>query len=479
MAKKARILAFIGTLLLFGGGRWFNLYIIDKTPVFFAVQWAILYGLLTAFIVSYLIDLVLARGLLQIKINIIKILVAFYVLALLFNHLLLKGYLQKSPLPFIIEASLLLLLVIVLLKTDSYYKRKSNFVFDDSITLPKTYLKPHILKTFLESLFRLLPYPVPVGLYRAGNPGDKSPVIVTGNYELTVRRVVRELKKRDCWLLVCDSRGINIWCSSLANHFNTGKIIQAIKLVNLGERTANRKIILPQLCAANISLKEIKEQTGFYGSFGPVRIKDINTYFEDYGNRDIRKITFHAGERLEMACGTLIFPVLALLLLFNFIDPEKLFIILPVVYGLSFLSAFIFPYRFIRNVRLWSLFAGITVFGFVYGLFGVILHLPVLLYAVTIGVAVVYLINEFEGWSPLVKFSMTSAYKKAEITINEQLCTGCGKCVEVCPRGVYDVINKKSRVVDLAACISCKSCFVQCPVAAIEHSARFINETLG
>ncbi len=55
------------------------------------------------------------------------------------------------------------------------------------------------LKTLLTDLwclfFRIIPpYPkVKTGLYAIGNPDRKSPVLVTGNFDLTVRRVVRAL----------------------------------------------------------------------------------------------------------------------------------------------------------------------------------------------------------------------------------------------------------------------------------------------
>jgi NAD-dependent dihydropyrimidine dehydrogenase PreA subunit len=87
----------------------------------------------------------------------------------------------------------------------------------------------------------------------------------------------------------------------------------------------------------------------------------------------------------------------------------------------------------------------------------------------------VYLINEFEGWSPLVKFNLFSSYDKVEIEINENICIGCERCIEVCPKGVYEIIKRKSKVVALKECISCKSCFYQCPVGAIKHSANMYN----
>jgi len=83
------------------------------------------------------------------------------------------------------------------------------------------------LRTLLMDVWSLMlnrfipPYPkFATGLYRVGHPDRKSPVLITGNYELTVRRLVRELDGQvDCWLLVANSRGINVWCAAGGGYF--------------------------------------------------------------------------------------------------------------------------------------------------------------------------------------------------------------------------------------------------------------------
>ena len=66
------------------------------------------------------------------------------------------------------------------------------------------------LKTIIETLFRLLPFPTETGLRIVGNPGPNAPVFVTCNYDLTVRRVIKSLAGMDCFLLVAPSKGIRI-----------------------------------------------------------------------------------------------------------------------------------------------------------------------------------------------------------------------------------------------------------------------------
>jgi NAD-dependent dihydropyrimidine dehydrogenase PreA subunit len=50
---------------------------------------------------------------------------------------------------------------------------------------------------------------------------------------------------------------------------------------------------------------------------------------------------------------------------------------------------------------------------------------------------------------------------------NEQKCQGCGKCVEVCPHGVFVMDNGLSKLIDKDACIECGACQKNCPFDAI------------
>jgi len=64
-------------------------------------------------------------------------------------------------------------------------------------------------------------------------------------------------------------------------------------------------------------------------------------------------------------------------------------------------------------------------------------------------------------WQPV----STCIYQHlAEIEIDEERCTLCGKCAEACPRGVLAVEEGKLKVIDLHACTLCGSCAEACPV---------------
>lgn len=50
-------------------------------------------------------------------------------------------------------------------------------------------------------------------------------------------------------------------------------------------------------------------------------------------------------------------------------------------------------------------------------------------------------------------------------------CTGCRRCVEVCPHGVFIMENGKARLIDKDACIECGACMKNCAFGAIKVDA--------
>ncbi len=46
-------------------------------------------------------------------------------------------------------------------------------------------------------------------------------------------------------------------------------------------------------------------------------------------------------------------------------------------------------------------------------------------------------------------------------------CAGCGRCVEVCPQGVFEMKDKRARVIDKNLCMECGACMRNCEFGAI------------
>jgi len=68
---------------------------------------------------------------------------------------------------------------------------------------------------------------------------------------------------------------------------------------------------------------------------------------------------------------------------------------------------------------------------------------------------------------------MKHKYLKNVTTIvcNKELCTGCGRCAEVCPHGVFEMSAKKAHIADKDSCMECGACAMNCPAEAIRVSA--------
>jgi len=57
-------------------------------------------------------------------------------------------------------------------------------------------------------------YKVTPGLYAVGDPSPASPLLVTANYKLTFDKLRQELDGIDAWLVVLDTKGVNVWCAA-------------------------------------------------------------------------------------------------------------------------------------------------------------------------------------------------------------------------------------------------------------------------
>jgi len=121
-------------------------------------------------------------------------------------------------------------------------------------------------------------YSVPPGLYALGRPRQDSPVIVSANYKLTFDILRRDLQGTDCWILVLDTRGINVWCAAAEGTFGTEELTTRIAKTRLSEVVRHRELTLPQLAAVGVSAHSVQKQTQFHVRYGPLRSCDLPAY---------------------------------------------------------------------------------------------------------------------------------------------------------------------------------------------------------
>ena len=145
-------------------------------------------------------------------------------------------------------------------------------------------------------------YTVEPGLYAVGSPDNESPVFVSANYKLTFDVLRKNLAGLDCWLLILDTKGINVWCAAGKGTFGTDELISRIEASELSKYVSHKKLILPQLGATGVSAHEVKSRSGYDVKYGPVRAEDIKAYIEAgyKATKEMRMVKFTMWDRLVL-----------------------------------------------------------------------------------------------------------------------------------------------------------------------------------
>jgi hypothetical protein len=145
-------------------------------------------------------------------------------------------------------------------------------------------------------------YKINPGLYAIGSPGPESDVFVTANYKLSFDTLRKNLSGVNGWILVLDTKGINVWCAAGKGTFGTKELVSRIRLSSLEKIVNHKRLILPQLSATGVAAHKVKEETGFNVHYGPVRASDIKKFMRDgyKADKEMRKITFGLKDRIKL-----------------------------------------------------------------------------------------------------------------------------------------------------------------------------------
>ncbi len=145
-------------------------------------------------------------------------------------------------------------------------------------------------------------YIVEPGLYAVGEPDAESPVLVSANYKMSFDRLRKELGEINAWILVLDTKGINVWCAAGKGTFGTEELVRRIEAVELDKVVNHRKLIVPQLGATGVSAHKVKQLSGFRVVYGPVRAEDLPAFLVAgmKATEEMRQVLFPMRDRVVL-----------------------------------------------------------------------------------------------------------------------------------------------------------------------------------
>ena len=153
------------------------------------------------------------------------------------------------------------------------------------------------------------------GLYALGSPTADSPVFVSANYTLSFDALRSALAGLDGYILVLDTKGVNVWCAAGEGTFGTDEIVRQVEETNLKGVVKHRLLIAPQLGAPGVAAHEVKKRSGFRVEYGPVRAADLPEYLKMHkATPEMRQVHFGLRDRLAVAAVDIVYGVLPALI---------------------------------------------------------------------------------------------------------------------------------------------------------------------
>ncbi len=339
----------------------------------------------------------------------------------------------------------------------------------------------------VQTALRMLPFPCRTGLRVLGRPGRSAPVFLTGNFGLTVERVKRALAGIDGYLLVANSRGVNVWCAATGGLLTDHDVVSVLKTSGIERLVDHRHVILPQLAATGIDARVIREKTGWKVVWGPVAADSIEAFLGRgmKATRAMRSVRFPWRARLEMAVAWA-FPISLLACLLAPLWPQGALSLVGLVWGLSLALFLAFPLyeRFLKPraprvgfvlfdfgqagalLLFWAAFLLALVAGAV--LAGGVPFTFLLRWGLASLIVLLILGLDLSGSTPVYKSGLHED-RLLGIELDEQRCKGAGFCETVCPKDVFEVDHhrKLASLPRSDECVQCGACIVQCPFDAL------------
>jgi NAD-dependent dihydropyrimidine dehydrogenase PreA subunit len=326
-------------------------------------------------------------------------------------------------------------------------------------------------------VFRMLPHKDKTGLMKIGNPERDSPVLLTGNYTETVRRLRKALKGENVWLLVANSKGINVWCAAGGGHLTHHDVISAVVTSRAEAKIDNHTLVLPQLGATGIERQKITEATGWTTIWGPARLEDLPSFLhQGYrvtpGQRFMR---FPLWERLEIAVMWAIPMIIIGILLFALLGGWRVGLAVGVVVCALVFGIFAaLPWLRVTGQLRWVTFSLCALIGFAFGsmilwISGDVSARDLSLTGAAAVAAMALLSIDLAGTTPWYGSNINTFRNRAHIDLVANRCTGVSECVQVCPRNVFrmNLLKVSVEVARPDDCIQCGACIVQCPRDAL------------
>ncbi|SRR6266568_283004 len=328
------------------------------------------------------------------------------------------------------------------------------------------------------SMFRHYDFPCECGLIRIGNPGPDSPVFLSGNYIYTVDWLKKVLRGVDCYVLVADSSGSNVWCAAGMNEFSEHDIIDAVNVARLSTLVNHRKLIAPPYAAPGVDVEEVMKETGFRLAWGPAHLIDLPRYIANGFKRtnDMVAVPFNFRDRFEVGLGSATAYIIMAGLL-AFFSAKYALIVSALLFTTQLFSFVFWPWlpeeRHYRRTLLLQVSLGALLAGY-----GFLAHLTFAEHLINQGillVAVILVATDHCGSTSVHKTTIAHWVKNGNYlslfnpVIDPELCNNCASCLSVCPKNVLGRLEKakKAVVVRPSDCMECLACVKQCPQKAI------------